>query len=118
MHPIEVERVPNADQQKPQQKPNRICAERGGWQCAIGIAPPKTRFIHRPDRDAAYQRVGNVVPNLSAKGKDPCRGRGPASIIPQGVPLLSPCVEPQVQKRSEGRQHQNIPQPDRENPTW
>ena len=48
MRPVKVERVPNANQREPQDEPNRICAQRYGWQHTIGIAPPTSTINSNP----------------------------------------------------------------------
>mgnify|MGYP001795779202 CR=1 FL=1 len=95
--PVEIKALPNRDDQKKGDEPDRVCRP-GQHRCiAVGQGPKHQHLIGRPDRDAAGDGPEYVVPDLATERELPPVLHQRAGVVFQRLPLFGEGVEVKMQ---------------------
>ena len=105
MHPVEVQVLPEGQDEGENDAPDRVGAEGGP---AVAVGPQHQDFIERPDGAAADHGPEGVVLDLVLEKESLAIGARPAGVILEASSLDAPPVEDAVQRTGDDGQHNVI----------
>lgn len=105
VHPVEVQVLPEGQDEGENDEPDRVGAEGGEGDPAVAVGPQHQDFVERPDGAAADHGPEGVVLDLVPEQESLAIGARPAGVVLEASALDAPPVEYAVQRAGDDRQH-------------